>query len=449
MQITELYFNNGSEMFRCQRMEDNHVIYTIDEFRPELLRNDFHYFGLHRVIVLLAAELLDALATEVRRHDNDRIAKIHGPPVAVGQPSVVEHLQQDVEDIRVRLLDLVQQHHRIRSAPYRFRQMTAFLIAHVAGRRTNQSRDRMLLHELGHVHTNHRVLGIEQKGRQRLRDVRQDDARGELFLSLYGEVQKEVVAQTLASDYGLDIEYRPTTPVCIERPERRGTFTEQIPRRRRPDQPFLATVGLNVEPLPVGSGVVIEFALDVKQIPIHVFDSVDAFREVVRRSVLDTLDEGLKGWSVTDCKVTMMDCDYQAPPRKWPGTTLSDYRDLIPLVLMAALKRCRTTVCEPVLAFRLEVPNTVLGAMMSLLATLEAVPHRPGTDGSVCVLEGTIRAARLHDLQSRVPDLTQGEGVLESTFSGYQPVVGTPPSRPRTDRNPVDRVDYLRRLRSD
>ncbi len=51
-------------------------------------------------------------------------------------------------------------------------------------------------------------------------DLRQDDARQELFLSLYGEVQKEIVAQTLLDEYGLEIEFRPTTPVCIERPNR-------------------------------------------------------------------------------------------------------------------------------------------------------------------------------------------------------------------------------------
>ena len=35
-------------------------------------------------------------------------------------------------------------------------------------------------------------------------NLRQDDTRQELFLSLYGEVQKEIVAQTLRADYGLD-----------------------------------------------------------------------------------------------------------------------------------------------------------------------------------------------------------------------------------------------------
>lgn len=59
-------------------------------------------------------------------------------------------------------------------------------------------------------------------------------------------------------------------------------------------------------------------------------------------------------------------------------------------------------------------------------------------------MEGVIRVAHL--LQSRLPELTRGEGVLESAFADYRPVEGAPPSRPRTDRNPLDRTDYLRRL---
>src|SRR4029079_5676070 len=37
--------------------------------------------------------------------------------------------------------------------------------------------------------------------------LRQDEARGEVSLSLYGEVQKEVVQATLARDFGVDVTF--------------------------------------------------------------------------------------------------------------------------------------------------------------------------------------------------------------------------------------------------
>ena len=48
--------------------------------------------------------------------------------------------------------------------------------------------------------------------------------------------------------------------------------------------------------------------------------------------------------------------------------------------------------------------------------------------GDLTRLEARLLAARLHDLQHQLPDLTGGEGVLEATFDGYQPVRGRPPS---------------------
>jgi len=49
----------------------------------------------------------------------------------------------------------------------------------------------------------------------------------------------------------------------------------------------------------------------------------------------------------------------------------------------------------------------------------------------------------VHQLQQQLPALTRGEGVLESAFDHYQPVHGTVPTRPRWDRNPLDRKGYL------
>ena len=51
-------------------------------------------------------------------------------------------------------------------------------------------------------------------------NLRRDDVRGETFVSLYGEVQKEVIEETLATDFGIDVAFRETTTICIERRRR-------------------------------------------------------------------------------------------------------------------------------------------------------------------------------------------------------------------------------------
>ena len=274
-------------------------------------------------------------------------------------------------------------------------------------------------------------------------DVRQDDSRQETFVSFYGEVQKEVIGATLKYDYDIDVEFRETTMICVERPTGVGEAVELLPEARSPTTPFLATIGLRIAPAAPGSGV--HFGLDVKvgSIPTHVYKTVEAFHDAMERTVLETLRQGIYGWEVTDCTVTMTNCDYQAPPRRWPGTAASDYRLLTPLVLMDALRQAGTTVCEPIHRFHLEIPSDTFAATVSAMARLRATLQTQEMRGSSCALGGEIPAARVHELQQQLPALTRGEGLVQCEFDSYREVHGKIPTRPRTDCNPLDRNEYL------
>jgi ribosomal protection tetracycline resistance protein len=114
--------------------------------------------------------------------------------------------------------------------------------------------------------------------------------------------------------------------------------------------------------------------------------------------------------------------------------------------MMRALQEAGTTVCEPVYRFRLEIPSDTFGAVSRALARLEGSLSSVVTRVSSSQLEGDVAAARVHELQQRMPGLTRGEGVLTSAFDHYRPVRGAPPSRPRTDPDPLNRGEYLRRI---
>ena len=66
---------------------------------------------------------------------------------------------------------------------------------------------------------------------------------------------------------------------------------------------------------------------------------------------------------------------------------------------------------------------------MPALARLGASVETSSLRGDLSIVETIVPAARVNDLQRRLPGLTHGEGVLESTFAGYQPVVGEQPTR--------------------
>ncbi|MFF2997116.1 GTP-binding protein [Streptomyces sp. NPDC057950] len=272
-------------------------------------------------------------------------------------------------------------------------------------------------------------------------DLRQDESRKQVSVSLYGEVQKEVVQATLADEFGIEVLFRETTPLCVERPVGSGAAVEF---NGKDPNPFLATVGLRVDPAPVGSGVQFRLEVELGAMPY-------AFFKAVEDTVGETLAQGIHGWQVTDCTVTMTHSGYS--PRqshahqgfdKSMSSTGADFRGLTPLVVMDALRAAGTRVYEPMHRFRLEAPTDTLGAVLPLLVRQHAVPATTETRGTVCVLEGRIPVARVHELQQRLPGLTRGEGELECAFDHYAPVVGGAlPDRPRTDLNPLDRKEYL------
>lgn len=90
-----------------------------------------------------------------------------------------------------------------------------------------------------------------------------------------------------------------------------------------------------------------------------------------------------------------------------------------------------------------EVPADVLAAALSVLARLDALPGQPVLEGASYAVEGEIAAARVHELQQLLPGLTHGEGALETSFAGYRAVAGEPPTRRRSDDNPLNRKEYL------
>lgn len=265
--------------------------------------------------------------------------------------------------------------------------------------------------------------------------------RGEVSVSLYGEVQKEVIQATLEDEFGIDVVFRETTPLCVERPVGTGAAVEF---NKKDANPFLATVGLRVDAAPVGSGVSFRLEVELGSMPY-------AFFKAVEDTVQETLGQGVHGWQVTDCTVTMTHSGYS--PRqshahqrfdKSMSSTGADFRGLTPLVLMDALRAAGSRVNEPMNRFRLEAPADTLAVVLPVLARQRAVPQTTRMLGATCVLEGVLPVMETHGLEQLLPGLTRGEGELECAFDHYAPVAhGAIPDRPRTDMNPLDRKEYL------
>jgi ribosomal protection tetracycline resistance protein len=257
-------------------------------------------------------------------------------------------------------------------------------------------------------------------------NVRRNEAERSICLALYGEVQREVIAGLLSDRHGIEVVFAETTTVYVEKVAGVGRGLDIIWKNE-----FVATVGLRVEPGAAGTGVTYRLEVEPGGLPA-------AFHTAIEETVRQTLQQGLSGWEVTDCVVTLTDTAYCSPV-----TAAGDFRKLTPLVLMTALRQAGTTVCEPVHQFEVEVPLEAVGAAMSRLAAARAIIDHSEVRGASSRLRGTIPVRSVYEFQRQLPSLSHGEGVFVSEPSGHRTTTGTPPTRRRTDGNPLNRKEYL------
>src|SRR6266849_50137 len=153
------------QLLLAQRAEEDDVIHPVEELRLEVPVQGVHYLlrGLGEILLGAQAFGLQERRPDVRGHDDDCIAEVNRAALAVGQAAIVHNLQQDVEHVRVRLLDFVKQDDRIRTPPYLLGKLSALFVADIAGRRADQPRYGVPLHVLGHVDAHHGVLVVKEE----------------------------------------------------------------------------------------------------------------------------------------------------------------------------------------------------------------------------------------------------------------------------------------------
>ncbi len=113
-------------------------------------------------------------------------------------------------------------------------------------------------------------------------NLRQDAARQEISVSLYGEVQKEVIQATLHDEYGIDVRFRETTTICVERPNGTGARgrVPEATRRSSPRSGCGSSRGRSARASRYGIGV------ELGSMPF-------AFMKAVEETVHETLRRGL------------------------------------------------------------------------------------------------------------------------------------------------------------
>ena len=157
-------------------MEHDGAINAVQEFRPEEALDLIEHVVLHPLVVGLLPfgeitlmreaqrpVLPDQVGADIARHHDERVSEVDLAALGVGQVAVVEDLQEQIEHLRVGLFDLVQEDQAVRLAAHRLGELSALVVPDVTRRGAHQPRDRVALHELGHVDPDDRVLAAEHE----------------------------------------------------------------------------------------------------------------------------------------------------------------------------------------------------------------------------------------------------------------------------------------------
>ncbi|WP_079910133.1 translation factor GTPase family protein [Paenibacillus sp. 32352] len=266
-----------------------------------------------------------------------------------------------------------------------------------------------------------------------LLDLQWHQEERELHIKIMGPIQLEVLTHALQTRFGLQAAFGQPTVIYKETPSRSGFgfVAYTMPK------PCWAILKFHIEPGPRGSGLAYRSMVKPERL-------LPGYQNEVARRVPEALQQGLRGWEVTDLKVTLVDGEHHV----WHTHPL-DFVLAAPMGIMDGLANTGTTLMEPYLHFRITAPEEANGKIMHELVLMRAVFDYPVIHGERFTVEGTIPAATSLDFPVKLSTLTGGRGTFTTRFDGYRECpAGMEITRPRRGVNPLDTAKYILSMRN-
>ena len=255
-----------------------------------------------------------------------------------------------------------------------------------------------------------------------------DTVTHEIVLSFLGEVQMEVTCTLIQEKYHIEIETRKPTVIYMERPLKKSEFTIDI---EVPPNPFWASIGLSVTPLPLGSGIQYESLVSLGYLN-------QSFQNAVMEGIRYGCEQGLYGWKLTDCKICFKYGLYYSPV-----STPADFRMLAPIVLEQAFRKSGTELLEPYLSFEIYVPQEYLSRAYNDASKYCANILNTKLKGNEVILIGEIPASCIQEYRNSLTFFTNGRSVCLTELKGYQVTNIKSAFQPRRPNNRIDKVRHM------
>ena len=255
-----------------------------------------------------------------------------------------------------------------------------------------------------------------------------DTVTHEIILSFLGKVQLEVICSLLEEKYHVGVAMKEPSVIYLERPQKKASYTIHI---EVPPNPFWASIGLTVTPLPVGSGT--QYKSEVSLGYLN-----QSFQNAVMEGVRYGMEQGLYGWGVTDCQICFDYGVYYSPV-----STPADFRFLAPVVLEQALKKAGTQLLEPYLSFTLFAPQEYLSRAYNDAPKYCAIIESTRLEKDEVIFKGEIPARCIGEYRNDLNFYTNGRSVCITELKGYQETSGEPVFQPRRPNSRLDKIRHM------
>ena len=227
----------------------------------------------------------------------------------------------------------------------------------------------------------------------------------EFHLKIIGPMQTEILENQLQERFSIKTRFDNPMVIYKERPLQtaEGYVRYWMPK------PCWAIMTFLIEPLPLGSGVIYESK--VRTSDVH-----QKYQNEVERTIPRALKQGIKGWEVTDLKITLIQGEDHIMHSR-PG----DFVLATPMGILRGLQNSGTEFLEPVLDFTVKAPEDLLGKIASDLTRMRASFANPSFENGMVTLSGVVPAATSLDYSIKLSSLTSGKGRIIFKFKGYEP----------------------------
>jgi ribosomal protection tetracycline resistance protein len=254
----------------------------------------------------------------------------------------------------------------------------------------------------------------------------------ELHVKIMGWIQMEVLERIIADRFGIAARFENPTVIYKETP---STVGEGFVRYWMP-KPCWAILKFRIEPGERGSGIVYRSAISVN-------DVLQKYQNEVERTIAVALKQGIKGWEVTDLVITLIEGE-DHPVHSRPG----DFVIATPMGIMDGLVHTGTTLLEPLIRFKINATDDLLGVITSDITRMRGSFESPEMDNGRFVLHGIVPLATSLDYPVKLSSRSGGKARISTQFFGYQlcaAELGV--IRPYKGISPMDTAKYILKAR--